>query len=53
MFALKIVFIKSTLFWLSNQETAFNKTVGIPQKIPIVVNQSAQDRHYMVTYAMV
>ena len=41
MFPLKIVFPKSALLYFSNQHTAFNKTVGIPQKIPTAVNQSA------------
>ena len=43
MFELKTVFTKSALFYLSNQRTAFNETaVGIPLKIPTVVNQSTR-----------
>ena len=42
MFALKTVFTKSPPFYLSNQRSAFNKTLGIPQELPTVVNQSVR-----------
>ena len=42
MSALKIIIAKSALFHLFSQNIAFNKTVGISQKIPTVVNQSVR-----------